>query len=444
MAEPTAAAAAPVTRPRVLIIGAGFAGLYTALALAAQPSAPSILLIEPRERFLFLPLLYELLSGELPLWQVAPRYDALLAGHGIAWLAERVERIDADASRVQISSGQWLAYDRLVIACGGSVDHFAIPGAERHSLGFRSLDDVTRLQALLAQLNRRPVPLQRLAVVGAGPTGVELACKLADLCHGSTLIELIEQGPEPLPGSPAFNREQALQALRRRDVRLRCRTRVTAVQADGLSLRHRDGAAEPLDAPAAAGGAASASRDEPLAVNGVIWTAGLRFAPPPITPPPPRDRRGRFLCEPDLRLCGQPRIFVAGDLAHPLASATVDSVVESVVDSASTSGPGEATAASDPLAAALPSTAQVAFQQAPVLASNLRRSLAGEPLQPFRWRNLGEMLSLGRGEACLTAVGLTLAGPAAFQLRRLAYLTRLPGFSQQLRAAAAWAAETLP
>ncbi|MEB3168627.1 MAG: FAD-dependent oxidoreductase [Synechococcaceae cyanobacterium] len=445
MAEPTAAAAAPVPRPRVLIIGAGFAGLYTALALAAQPSAPSILLIEPRERFLFLPLLYELLSGELPLWQVAPRYDTLLAGHGIAWLAERVERIDADASRVQTSSGQWLAYDRLVIASGGSVDHFAIPGAERHSLGFRSLDDVTRLQALLEQLRRRPAPLQRLAVVGAGPTGVELACKLADLCHGTTRIELIEQGPEPLPGSPAFNREQALLALRRRDVRLRCRTRVTAVQADGLSLRHRDGAADPLDAagPAAADGAAAASRDETLPVNGVIWTAGLRFAPPPITPPPLRDRRGRFLCEPDLRLRGQPRIFVAGDLAHPLASATVDSVV----DSFSTSGSGAATASSDPMAAASaawPSTAQVAFQQAPVLASNLRRSLAGEPLQPFRWRNLGEMLSLGRGEACLTAVGLTLAGPAAFQLRRLAYLTRLPGFSQQLRAAAAWAAETLP
>jgi NADH dehydrogenase len=86
----------------------------------------------------------------------------------------------------------------------------------------------------------------------------------------------------------------------------------------------------------------------------------------------------------------------------------------------------------------------VAFQQAPLLAANLRRSLAGEPLEPFQWRNLGEMLSLGRGEACLTGMGLTLAGPAAFQLRRLAYLTRLPGLSQQLRAAASWAVEALP
>ncbi|MFN7899664.1 MAG: NAD(P)/FAD-dependent oxidoreductase [Synechococcaceae cyanobacterium] len=442
MAEATAAAAQHHPRPRVLIIGAGFAGLYAALALAAQPAPPSILLIEPRERFLFLPLLYELLSGELPLWQVAPRYDALLAGHGIAWLAERAERIDAEASRVQTSSGQWFAYDRLVIACGGDSDHFGIPGAEQHSLGFRSLDDVARLQGLLERPNPGPSGSpRRLAVVGAGPTGVELACKLADLSGGTTLIDLIEQGPQPLPGSPAFNREQALLALRRRDVRLRCRTRVTAVRADGLSLR-------PQDAPASA---ATPTRDEELPVNAVVWTAGLRFAPPPISPPPPRDGRGRLLCEPSLQLRGQPRIFVAGDLAHPVAHPEANgpsqaaSRPETGAETGAQTGaePGSAAGAGQ-AGTALPATAQVAFQQAPVLAANLRRSLAGEPLQPFQWRNLGEMLSLGRGEACLTAVGLTLAGPAAFQLRRLAYLTRLPGFSQQLRAAAAWAAESLP
>lgn len=430
MAEASTAAHPHPHRPRVLIIGAGFAGLYTALALAAQPSPPSILLIEPRQRFLFLPLLYELLSGELPLWQVAPRYDALLAGHGIAWLAERAECVDAEASRVQTSSGQWFSYDRLVIACGGGADHFGIPGAEQHSIGFRGLEDVSRLQALLKQLNTRSPALGRLAVVGAGPTGVELACKLADLVGGGTLIELIEQGPLALPGSPAFNREQALLALRRRDVRLRCHTRVTAVRPDGLSLRHQEAGA----AASAGVGGANSNQDEALPVNGVIWTAGLRFSPPPISPSPPRDRRGRLLCEPDLRLRGQPRVFVAGDLAHPLAEDTRRAAEHGA----------EAAPAPDLSASSLPATAQVAFQQAPLLAANLRRSLAGEPLEPFRWRNLGEMLSLGRGEACLTGMGLTLAGPAAFQLRRLAYLTRLPGLSQQLRAAASWAAEALP
>jgi len=92
----------------------------------------------------------------------------------------------------------------------------------------------------------------------------------------------------------------------------------------------------------------------------------------------------------------------------------------------------------------LPTTAQVAFQQAPVLAANLIRSLRGEALQPFSWTDLGEMISLGKGEAALTGSGITLAGPAAYQLRRLAYLTRLPGLPHQLRVAAGWIADWTP
>lgn len=409
----------------MIILGAGFAGLYTALALAADPAGASILLIEPREHFLFLPLLYELLSAELPAWQVAPRYDDLLTGHGIPRLAERVEAIDTNAGWVQTSSGQRLHYDRLVIACGGGADHFGIPGAEQHSIGFRSLGDLERLQALLAELRRRSRPLQRLAIVGAGPTGVELACKLADLSAGDAVIELIEQGGTLLPGSPSFNREQAERALQRRDVRLRCHTRVTAVRSDALELRHRD----PTPSAAGSGDApAPVSSDELLPVNGVLWTAGLRFRPPQISPSPEQDPQGRLWCDPELRLLGQQRVFVAGDLARVRAGA----------------GAGSAAAAGDADGAPLPASAQVAFQQASLLARNLRLSLAGEPLQPFHWRNLGEMLSLGRGEACLTAAGFTLAGPAAFRLRRLAYLTRLPGLGQQLRAAAAWLVESLP
>jgi NADH dehydrogenase len=92
----------------------------------------------------------------------------------------------------------------------------------------------------------------------------------------------------------------------------------------------------------------------------------------------------------------------------------------------------------------LPTTAQVAFQQAPVVAANLLRSLRGEPLQTFRWNDLGEMLSLGKGEAAVTGAGITLAGPAAFQVRRLAYLARLPRLSLQVKAAAGWLAALSP
>lgn len=400
-AHPPASAAAPAQSGErsdpVVIVGGGFGGLYTALALAERPGHPPIVLIEPRRNFLFLPLLYELLSGELQRWEVAPRYDALLAGRGITWLQDRVLRIDTDHAQLHTAAGRSLRYARLVIATGSEGSTFGVPGADRHSLGFRSLEDVERLQALLAELRRSPRPMQRLAVVGAGPTGVELACKLADLVPSGTLIELIELGPTPLAEAKAFNREQALRALERRDVRVRTGTRVTAVTPGRLELAGVDPQR----------GSAS------LAVDGVVWTAGLVFRAPEITPPPATDSRGRLLCDADLRLHGQERVFVAGDLAHI---------------------PGDTDAPP-------PTTAQVAFQQAPLLADNLMRSLAGEPLQPFHWNDLGEMLSLGRGDACLTGSGLTLAGPIAWQLRRLAYLSRLPGFGMQVRAAAGWLAE---
>lgn len=389
----------------VVIVGGGFGGLYTALALAQRKNHPPVLLVEPNDRFLFLPLLYELLSGELRGWEIAPRYDGLLAGRGLAWLQDRVELIDAEHHQLHTAAGRTIPYGRLVIATGADSNTFAVPGADRYSLGFRSLADVERLQRLVADLKQQRRPLQRIAVVGAGPTGVELACKLADMAEGSAVIELIEQGPQLLPQARAFNREQAGLALRRRDVRLRLRTQVEAVEAEAISLRcHADGD--------------STAHRETLAVRAVVWTAGLSFQAPRIDPAPACDSRGRLLCGADLRLQDHADLFVAGDLAAP-------------VDGEGTAGEA-------------PTTAQVAFQQASVLATNLIRSLRGEPLEPFQWKDLGEMMSLGVGEASLTAAGVTLAGPAAYQLRRLAYLARLPGRPHQLRVAAGWLADWKP
>jgi NADH dehydrogenase len=151
----------------------------------------------------------------------------------------------------------------------------------------------------------------------------------------------------------------------------------------------------------------------------VIWAAGLRCQPPVLLPTAACDNRGRLLCSSDLRLQNHADIFVVGDLAR-------------IQDA-----PG--TAPQDPLPEA-PTTAQVAFQAARVLAANIGHSLAGEALETFAWKDLGEMLSLGVGEASLTGAGFTLAGPGAYQLRRLAYLARLPGLPLQIRVAASWLA----
>ena len=183
----------------VVIIGGGFGGLYTALELARRPGHPPLLLLEPRDRFIFLPFLYELLSKELPLWQIAPRYDALLAGHGIGWLRDRVVELDPDRHQLRTQGGQTLSYSRLVLAWGAELDSCGVPGVLEHAQGFRNLADVERLQALVQRLKATPRPLQRLVVVGAGPAGVELACKLADLLQGAALVELLERGPSPCP-----------------------------------------------------------------------------------------------------------------------------------------------------------------------------------------------------------------------------------------------------
>jgi NADH dehydrogenase len=389
----------------IAIVGGGFGGLYTALALAEQRQHPPLLLIEPHAEFLFLPLLYELLSGELRRWEIAPRYDTLLAGSGIAWLRDAVVEIDSRNRLLHTASGRQLPYSQLVLATGARLQSFGIPGVSEHAIGFRSLADVERLQALVEQLRQRRQPLQRLAIVGAGPSGVELACKLADMLAGAAVVELIEQGPMALPQARAFNREQASRALQRRDVRLRCNCRVREVGSEQIRLQGSAG-------------------EEQLTVAAVVWTAGLAFTPPTIQPPPLLDPSGRLAVNEHLQLIGQPRIFALGDIAA-LHGGT---------------GSGEGAGSGD-APCPWPATAQVAFQQATCLAANLIQARRQGPLQAFRFNDLGEMLSLGRGEATLVGSGLTLAGAAAFQLRRLAYLTRLPGRSHQLRVAAGWLAD---
>ena len=378
----------------VVVVGGGFGGLSAALQLAATAPDVPVILIEPQERFLFLPLLYELLSHELRRWEIAPRYSELLAGKGVVWLQDRVSQIDTMAQQLRTQAGQQLSYGQLVLATGGKPTSFGIPGVEEHCLGFRSLADVDQLQQLVARLKQQQRPLQRLAIVGAGASGVELACKLADLLQGAAVIELIEQGEELLPASRSFNREQAQQALLKRDIRLRTGTRVMAVSATSVNLQRGDS-------------------HETLSCDGVIWTGGVVGSVPEITPALELDRRGRLPCSSDLRVIGAQHLFAMGDAALcPDASGD-----------------------------AHPATAQVAYQQASCLATNVLHQRRGEELEPFIWNDLGEMLGLGIGQASLTGMGITLAGAAAFQLRRLAYLARMPGLQHQLRVAGGWLAD---
>ena len=152
----------------VVIVGGGFGGLFTALALQRrQPNCP-IVLIEPRDRFLFQPLLYELLSDELQGWEVAPRYDQLL-NNGICWIQDSVVGIDQTSQSIELASGDRLSWSQLVLATGSKANDFGIPGVKEHSSSFRDLSDVSRLKQWLNNLHQQRDGEAGLIIVGAGP-----------------------------------------------------------------------------------------------------------------------------------------------------------------------------------------------------------------------------------------------------------------------------------
>ena len=374
----------PLSTNSCLIVGGGFGGLTAALSLAEQQPRRPVVLIEPRQQFLFQPHLYELLSGELQAWEVAPAYRDLLSNRGISWIQDRVVSINSSAQTVSTAAGHQFHWEQLLVASGSGPNDFGIPGVKDNALGFQNLDDVHQLKRLIRELRQQRLNNASLVIVGAGPTGVELACKLADLLEGRARLHLIERGATILPNSPAFNRERAAAALERRDVTVHLETAVTAVTPTSIEL----------------------NSGNPLAHHGLIWTAGSRPNLPDISPAPAM-ARGRLAIDAQLRLLDQPSVFAIGDVSC---------------------------CESEPW----PSTAQVAMQQGVAVARSIQQQQLEEDPTAFRFEDRGEMLSLGIGDATLTGMGITLAGPLAFGIRRATYLTRLPGLSLGLRAAGAW------
>ena len=144
----------PLSSPEtVVVIGGGFAGLFSALAVSERLPERPVLLIEPRDRFLFQPLLYELLSGELQGWEVAPTYRQLLSSRGICWLKDRVINIDLNKQELTTAASGALQWGDLVLATGTELNDFGVPGVREHACGFRDLNDVAHLRALVRELS---------------------------------------------------------------------------------------------------------------------------------------------------------------------------------------------------------------------------------------------------------------------------------------------------
>lgn len=380
---------------KICILGGGFGGLYTALRLSQLPwestPKPEIILVDQSDRFVFSPLLYELLTRELQTWEIAPPYSELLEGTGIQFYQSTVSAIDINQQTVQLANKSELNYDRLVLALGGETLLDLVPGATDNAYSFRTITDAYRLEERLRILEAKNLEKIRVAIVGGGYSGVELACKLADRIGQKGRFRLIEVGDQILRTSPEFNREAAKKALDSKGVFIDLETKVVAIEKDSISLEYK-------------------SQVDTIPVDLVIWTVGTKVSPVVKSLPLKQNQRGQITTTPQLQVLEHPEIFALGDLADCL----------------------------DAEGKQVPATAQVAFQQADYTAWNIWATITNRPLLPFRYQPLGEMMALGVDNATLTGLGVQLDGSFAYLARRLAYLYRLPTLNHQLKVGFNW------
>ena len=387
-------------RLRICILGGGFGGLYTALRLSQLPwetnQAPEIILIDQQDRFLFAPFLYELVTGEMQTWEIAPPFEELLAETGVRFHQGQVTAIAVEEKQVQLESSVSLGYDKLVIAMGGKTSLPTVPGVRDYALPFRNLEDAYRLKERLRLLEQSPVEKIRIAIVGGGYSGVELACKLGDRLGERGRLRLIERGDSILKLSPEYNRKTAQDALAERGIWLDLETDITEITSDSLSLRYK-------------------GQIDTIPVDIVLWTVGNDVSELIRDLPLPHDKNGLLETNHFLQVTDHPDIYALGDVA----------------------------ACEDATGQHLPATAQVAFQQSDYCAWNIWAGETNRPPLPFRYQALGEMLTLGIDNATINGLGIKLNGTPAAIARRLIYLYRLPTWQHQLTVGFNWLTQPL-
>ncbi|MCF3577195.1 NAD(P)/FAD-dependent oxidoreductase [Planktothrix agardhii] len=385
---------------RICILGGGFGGLYTALRLSQLPwqksEQPEIVLVDQNDHFLFLPLLYELLTNELQTWEIAPAFEDLLKDTKVQFCQGVVSEIEIDSKQVKLEDNTVIFYDYLILALGGETPLDLVPGAKDYAIPFRTITDAYRLEEQLRRLETLEQDKVRIAIVGGGYSGVELACKLADRLGTKGRIRIVEQSEEILKNSPEFNRESAKNALSNRQVWLDLETKVESIAADEISLEYR-------------------GKIDTIPVDLVLWTVGTQVCPVVRSLPLKHNQRGQIVTTSTLQVIDHPEIFALGDLAE----------------------------SQDADGQKIPTTAQAAFQQADYTGWNLWALLTRRPLLPFRYINLGEMMTLGTNNATLTGLGIKLEGQFAHLTRRLIYLYRFPTFDHQIRVAFNWMTKPL-
>jgi NADH dehydrogenase len=400
-------------RPHVVIIGGGFGGLEAAQTLNGGPVR--VTLVDRHNYHLFQPLLYQVATASLsPADVSSPIRWVLRRQRNVQVLLAHVQAVVPNERRIKTAGRRAdagpdsMSYDYLIVAAGATHAYFGHPEWESRAPGLKTLDDALeiRRQVLLAfeAAEREPDPddqkrLLTFVIIGGGPTGVELAGALAEIARRtltrnfrsirpeSARILLLEGGPDVLPTFPASLRKAASESLVRLGVEVRTNAMVTNIDAAGVWI-----------------GA------EAIAAQTLLWAAGVATSPLTRSLGAPLDRAGRVLAEPTLAVPGHPEIFVVGDIC-------------------ALSQDGKP----------LPGVAQVAKQQGAHAARNILRAIRGEPLTPFRYRDYGNMATIGRGSAVADIASLKMSGFLAWLVWLCVHIFWLIGFRNRLSVIGEWA-----
>jgi NADH dehydrogenase len=385
-----------VARPRVVVVGAGFGGLWAARGLSNRPV--EVTLLDRNNYHTFFPLLYQVAAAELVPTDIAhPVRSIFRRARNVTVRMSEMTGLDVEAREVLTSRGP-VPYDYLILALGSEPSFFGVEGAAEHAFPLRWMDDavplrhhvLTRFEAAGTADRERRARLLTFVVVGGGPTGVEYAGALAELIFGPLLkdfpdvaadevrIELVELSDSLLRGMPSKLARYATERLARRRVNVRLGAAVEAVEATAVRL---------------AGG-------ERIATETVVWTAGVRGDPRVAQWGLPVGRGGRVPVTEALSVEGRPEVFVIGDLAYR----------------------------EDERGEPLPQVAQVAIQQGRRVARNILRIVAGERPEAFRYRDPGMLAVIGRNAAVAHVFGFAFTGLTAWLLWLGIHISWLIGF----------------
>jgi NADH dehydrogenase len=395
-------------RRRVVIVGGGFGGLQAARAL--RWADVDVVLVDRRNHHVFQPLLYQVATAGLSPGDIAsPIRWILRRQQNVQVLLGEARRVDVAARELHLDIGR-LAYDALIIATGATHAYFGHDDWQPFAPGLKTLEDagLIRRHLLLAfeQAERTADQAERsrlltFVIVGGGPTGVELAGALAELANYSLArdfrsidprcaqVIVVEAGPRILSAFPPDLQDKAEGSLRRLGVKIRKETPVVGIDDQGVTL---------------AGG-------ERIEAATVLWAAGVAASPLGRSLGAEVDRVGRVLVNPDLTVPGTDDVYVVGDLAH-----------------------------FEQDGALLPGVAQVAMQQGEHAVENILRSFGNQPLRAFRYRDLGNLATIGRHAAIADFGGRwRFAGVLAWWLWLFVHVLKLTGFRNRLAVLIQWA-----